>query len=399
MKPSLISLLGLLLFISSCHGQANEENQEAKSYTLAIVDSVQVDLYSSGLIITDVNVENGQLLGIQSDPPVAYLLTGDGEVLKKHELPTEGPNGVGSYLLCGSFYEDGIALMGRVKVNTFDIDFNLRKTIRSTYKPFSMVYLGSNHLFELEQPGNNLLVSYFGGPQTELRKHVPEYYEAFNLLDVLDPHLLDSRTRLELEAEKTELFKPIGRLEPDSRFKKGKAFYFLRVMFDVKDQKLIYSMRQDTTLYERALPSGEVLSAQTIPFDKFILFQGYSMGIKGYDEQSQSRDRSGKIRNLFRTGDFTVITYTSGMKRTEMEALGKGTAGYDERIERADYFKYLILKDGKRVNPDLRMTDKISYFDMADEAGYIWAHQNLELLEEEPDLITFYKMKVVPVTE
>jgi hypothetical protein len=34
---------------------------------------------------------------------------------------------------------------------------------------------------------------------------------------------------------------------------------------------------------------------------------------------------------------------------------------------------------------------------MADNEGFLWAHQDISKLEEEPDLITFYKLKVVEV--
>ena len=84
------------------------------------------------------------------------------------------------------------------------------------------------------------------------------------------------------------------------------------------------------------------------------------------------------------------------MKLSDIRAIPEGP-DKSGQIRKIDYNKYLILKDGERVNANLRLPEKISYFDMADNEGYLWAHQNVNILDEEPDLITFYKLKVVPV--
>ncbi len=377
-----------LLFIFSlcaCGGASENDKQTALNYELTIVDSIQVDLFSSGLMISDVQSVTGNLLAIQSDPPVAYVLSPDGEVLKKMDRPKDDPQAVGR-ILCGEFYEDGIALMGYMVVKTYDIDFNLKKSLKAPYIVSGMIYMRANHLFEFGGENQRQLLTFFG-PQTETPPMKKEYYQEFNIVDVLDP-------KKGVNEQNRGHYRPIGRLSADSRFLKGRAFYFLRPLFDVKNDQMTYAFENDTTLFTMNLPDGEISERQRIPFDEFIFFDGYTMGPQGLKEQGSARDRKGRINHVYRIEDLTLITYSSGLQLKEIMEFDPESADFRTRLLKADYKKYLILKDGKRVNANLRFPEKVSYTDMADDQGYIWGHQNMALLDEEPEFITFYKMRL-----
>ena len=393
-KLTLLNVFLLSIFLLSCQQENQDSEKIASNYELQIVDSVRIDLLSSGLNIVDVNDVTGNILGIQSDPPVAYILSPKGEILKTMDRDPNDPQAVGQYLLSGEFYEDGIALMGMMRVKTYDNEFNLRTSTKPHYNQSGMIYMGHNHLFEIKGDDHNRLVSYFG-PQTELRSQVPEYYEEYNVVDVLDPYLIPEG--MTTAANPDELvYKPIGRLPEDSRYKlSGRAFYFMKPVIDVKDNMLYYAFRDDTSMFKVSLPSGELVEETRIPFDNFILFDGYTIGQAGFKEQTQPRDRSGRIEKVFSLGDFEVVVYYSGMKLSEVNELDRDSPDFRERLEKIDYKKHLILKNGLRMNKNLRLPDKVSYFDMADNEGFLWAHQDISNLEEEPDLITFYKLKVV----
>ncbi|KYG82547.1 hypothetical protein [Roseivirga echinicomitans] len=391
----LVSAFGLLI---SC-GSSNETTTNVASiYKLQIVDSVQVNLLSSGLSIADVNDETGELLAIQPNPPVAYVLSPKGEVLKKMGRQAGDPQAVGDYLLSGEFYEDGIALMGFMTVKTYDMDFNLRESMKPDFTHGGMVYMGFNHLFEIKGNDHNRLVAYMG-PQTEFSDKNEEYYQDRKIMTLIDPYLAKEQS-LATENMDKEIYKPVGKLASDSRFvTSGKAFYFLKPELDVKDNFLYYAFKGDTTMYKVELPSGEIVGQMRIPFDKFILFKGFSMGPVGLKEQRESRpsDKSGSIERVYKLGDFEVIVYSSGMKLSDIEALDRDSPDFRERLMKADPQKHLIIKNGRRMNDELRLPDKVSHFDMADNEGFLWAHQDISELEEEPDLITFYKLKVVEV--
>lgn len=391
---SSLSIVLFSLLLSACGGSSKGKELTASNYKLEIVDSIQIDLMSQGLNIMDVHKRTGEILAIQSSPPIAYILDKEGKILKKMDKPGESPEGVGKYILSAEFYEEGVALMGVMRVKIYDSDFNLKISTKADYNQSGMIYLGRNHLYELEGSDHSRLVSFFG-PQTEHTSSQKEYYPEFNVVDLLDPYLAQKETLIE-EISTSDIYKPIGKLAPDSRYlTSGKAFYFMKPVFDVKGSSMYYAFDDDTTLYELALPAGDIVNEISIPFDDFILFEGYSMGKAGFDEQMQPRDWAGKITNVFHVDGFDVVVYTSGIKRAKILELDPESSDFREKTKRVNYVKYLVLKDGERLNVDLRIPEKVSSFDMADDDGYIWGHQNLSLLDEEPDLITFYKLKAV----
>jgi hypothetical protein len=73
------------------------------------------------------------------------------------------------------------------------------------------------------------------------------------------------------------------------------------------------------------------------------------------------------------------------------------SSDFRQKVDNVNYTKHLIIKNGKRMNNELRLPEKISYIDLADNNGFLWAHQDISNLEEEPEFITFYKLKVVEV--
>lgn len=385
-------LLAILCF-SACTDSPDYTVTATGNYKLSIVDSVQIDLLSSGLVISDVNDKTGNLLAVQSDPPMAYILSPEGQVLKTMNRQKDDPQAVGS-ILSGEFFEDGIALMGRMVVKTYDMDFNLRKSLKAHYNSSGMIYMGHNHLHEFNTAEGKRLLSFFG-PQTEESSLFEAYYENYNLADIIDPTLVESTNAKMTESGTDLVYKPIGGFSEDSRFLNGKAHYFLRPLFDIKNNRMIYAFENDTTLFKMNLPNGEIEERYRIPFDDFILFDGYTMGKAGINEQNTPRDRPGRVNHVYQVDGFEVIVYNSGMKLADMEALDINSPDFRQQLRRIDYKKYLILKDGKRLNSELKFPEKVSYFDLADKNGFIWGHQNVNILEEEPEVITFYKLKVV----
>lgn len=255
-----------------------------------------------------------------------------------------------------------------------------------------MIYMGFNHLMEFGSNGNEQLVAFFGGPQTDLHASVKEYYDEYNVVDVVNPN---SDRVLGLESNSISEFKPIGKLEENSRYRNDRAYYFMKPEFDVKMNKLFYALKDDTTLLIRDLPSGDLLDSYTIPFDSFILFEGYTLGKAGFAEQTEPRDWSGKIDKVFHVNDKEVIIYTSGIKLAKVQELDPKSSDFREKTTKVNFTKHLIVKEGRRINKELRLPDRISHFSMADDFGYIWAHQDISQLNEEPELITFYKMRIV----
>lgn len=379
----LFAVMLSLAFFSSC-GTDRQSGQPAPlEARLEIVDSVQVDLMVSYPNLMDIRDKTGEMLVLQNSTPVAYLLSPDGKILKKMDRPGDDPEAVGNEILAAEFFEDGIALMGFRVIKTYDTDFNLRKTFKVPYGSGGMMFSGYNHLQEATVDGEKHLTAFYGA-QTDFPSHTPQYYENFNVMDLVHTG--------------TGEFIPLGKLQPDSRFLNGRAHYFLKPEFHTVDSVLYYAFTNDTILHTMDLRTPEIIQTTSIPFDEFILFNGYTMGPPSIEEQSVPSDIRGSVSKVFHINGLDIITYTSGIKLHKLKELrdpGLGRAEYSQRLDRVNYKKYLILKNGKRLNTTIKLPEKLLSVEVASSDGFLWATQNVDILEEEPDIVTFYKLQVV----
>jgi len=378
----------IFLLILSCGGGNQEREGTASNFKLEIVDSLQFNILTQSLRVADVDTETGDMLIIRSAKPAkAWLFDKNNNVLAEFERPDGDPEGTGQYILTGTFFDDGIALMGSHVVNIYDRPFNFIKAMRPHFSPSSLIYLGTKNIFEFRDDGGNpQLATYFGKPQLDVFGDRPEFYEKFNIVDVVNPALSNDL--------RDTVFMPLGELTPDSRYLQGKAFHFLAPKFDVKNNRLYYALNDDTTLFIRNLPQGDILDSYTIPFDKYILSEGVSLGSKGIAEMNQKRDRAGRIESVFHSDGFEVVVYHSGLKMSEM-AVYEGSEDVYDKLNSLDYKKYLILKNGKRVNSDLKVDPRVFYVYFADDDGYFYGSQNPGVLSQEPELYTIYKLRIV----
>jgi len=395
----LLSLAVLSLF--SCGSNSTKEEKSdalATNYKLEIVDSVQVDILASGFSVVDVHPETGDLLVIQPEPPKIWIISQEGEIKTTWEKNGNGPDEIGSYLLSAAFFGEGVAMMGYMRMKIFDKNFKAIGSYKPDFSLQGMLYMGSNHLMSFNSGGEEQLVTFFGGPQTDKHWDSPEYYEEYNVVDVINPQL-EGETETE-EGVGKNVFKPVGNFTEDSQFRKsGRSHMYIKPVFDVQGNELIYAFDRDTVLYKLELPDGKLISSAPIPFDEFFLSEGWTMG-KGVAEMNSAnvspRDRRGNIERVFHSNGFDIVFYRSGLPLETVQAIMLEGAEKAREEYRLDYSKYLILKDGERMNKELRTSDKIYAPLVADNKGFLWARQNVNALEREPDLSTIYKLKIVP---
>lgn len=398
-KENLLLFLFLCLATSCGSKNSSEElSSEASNYKLAITDSVQVDIFGSSLSLVDVHSESGDLLIIQPDPPKLWIVSQEGKIKETWEKSGNGPDEIGSHLLSAEFFGEGVAMMGYMRLKIFDKNFRAIGSYKPGFDLQGMVYMGYNHLLAFESGGDQQLVTFFGGPQTEHHWDSQEFYNEYNVVDVINPKL-EGEIESEL-GEAKNVFKPIGGFTEDSQFKKsGRSHMYIIPVFDVQGNELIYAFDRDTVLFKRELPSGELISSTPIPFDQFYLSKGWTMG-KGVAEMNSGnvapKNRRGNIERVFHSNGFDVIFYRSGLPLETIQAITLQGAEKAREEYRLDYSKHLILKEGERINKDLKTTDKIYAPSITDNSGFLWARQNVNALDKEPDLVTFYKLKIVP---
>ena len=94
--------------IYSCGSATQLESDVVKNYELQIVDFVQLGLFLESLNVMGVHDKTGEILAIQSDPPVAYLLSPEGKPLKRMDDASDSQEGARQYILSGEFYKEGL---------------------------------------------------------------------------------------------------------------------------------------------------------------------------------------------------------------------------------------------------------------------------------------------------
>ena len=385
-------VLALLIpFVTySCGGSSAEDISEnsASNYKLEVFDSLQFNLLTKDIWVADVNTQTGDILVIQPSPPVAWIYDKSLNAKTKLELPEDHPEGVGSFILSATFFDKDIALMGWRVVNIYDKEFNFKKSMRPHYGPTELLSLGKKNIYQFYNKDDNpQLVTYFGQPQTELHGLLEAYYDEFNIVDIVNPAM--SKT------PRDTVFKPLGELTPDSRFRSGRSFTSLQPRIDVSENLLFYALNVDTTLFVRSLPEGDIIESYSIPFDEFILNPGKQMGMAGATRSGGSFGHPGIIDEVFHTGEFDLIIYQSGLKRSVLDQFDRQSPDYFDKTRKANYRKYLIVKNGERLNRDLRLNPKVSSIQFVDDDGVFYASQNLQALDKEPKKYTIYKLRIV----
>ncbi len=384
---SIYFLLAVASFITfSCEESAEKLVTQSGNYSLVITDSIQIDRMLGYSTIVATHPENGNLLLLSNIGPgqntMVLIISQRGEIVKEFEHLKEGPTSAGSNLISATFFEDGYAIMGVGTIVTYDADFKVKKRLKISLNLGGVIYSNSKHLKVIEKDGrSHFLIAY--GAKTEKTIIQAEYYDEYNLLTLVDPE--------------SETFESYGAFHEASMYRSGKAFYFIRTLFEPFDGKTKAIASNDTVLYTLD-DIGNELSRTNIPFDEYIMFKGYSLGEAGYPEQREMRDVPGEILGLLQVENKDVISYKSGILLDKyLDLVGPNRERYDRNeVNKANPQKVIILKDGELVSDVLSLPEKFIELSVSDSFGNIWATQNVSALDEEPDVVTIYKLKIVP---
>lgn len=375
----LVLFCGIL--VSGGCAREHDEVTSVTRFNLEVVDSVQLEVMATYLSLMDVHDSTGNLLVIESDPPVVYEFDSLGQFIHRIQLEKDGPESVGRYILAAEYFEDGVALLGVNVLNIYDSSRTLQKSLKLPAPPKGMIYMGFNHLQEAVLEGSKHL-TLFNAARTDYPPEQPEYYQYFNLMEYVDP--------------KSANFKAIGKLQQGSRYLNKRAHQFLKPSFHTIGHEVHYAMDTDTVLYVMDIASEEIVKQWKIPFTDFVLFNGFPMGAIGMEAKLEPRDSPGRISNLFYVDSLHIILYNPGIKLHVIEEI-KATYGEEQAADRLDSLngkKYMIMQAGKVVGEG-QLPAKMRDVILASPDGYLWASQDVDFLEEEPDQITFYKLRIV----
>jgi hypothetical protein len=285
--------------------------------------------------------------------------------------------------MSAEFWKDGYAIMGYGYLVTYDQNFEPLKKIRIEQDLFGMVYGGVNHLQTITQDGEEKLLIFYGQEENYMTIQ-PEFYENFHMLSVVDTE--------------TESFTPYGYLHQESIFKQGRAYYFMRPFFQAKGTETRVVMNNDTVLYTFDA-QGQEVNRRVIPFENYILFKGYTMGEAGIEEQNKPQDIAGSIQAYLHIHGIDLIQYRSGLSLDRIQTIqgdgSKDPQQIQQELRKANPEKVVLMKDGQRISDYITLPTRVGVLSGVDSKGGIWAAQNVNALDTEPEYLTLYKLKIV----
>lgn len=381
MKYPRIELFCFLIFIWSCDSKLDLDGKSME-FELEVIDSIQIPVLES-LTLLDVHPNKDLFLFSINDNNSSLILTSkQGEEISRLEVPRDAPNGFGGYCSSGIFKGDTIIIQGVRGIYFYDLELNFLKNINRTYPPRGIIFLGFDHLKYADTYLGPSLISFSGNPQTELPPNDPGYYQNYNALDLIP-----------LESPE---FKPILPFTPESRYSRSEeAFNIISLSFSVKDHLLTYAHQNDTLLYEIDLLDPSLIQKPIgIPFDQFIFKKGFPYG--GQEDYESPSDIQGSITSIFKVGNLDLIIYTSGLKMENFPPKNDDRSQYRAAIQRLNPKKWIVRSDGNRFSQP-KLAPSSYRISRVDHRNRIWAQQNIEELEEEPEVNTFYEIKLVRI--
>lgn len=379
MKNIILLQLCLVNYLFSC-GPTLRDKTSDTSYTLEIVDSVQVDFLGS-LSLYAVHSTRDLFLFYESDQNKLVLTDQRGEVLYTFKPPGDSPYSYGNDAFSATFVGDSIVVMGRQQLVFYDLDFDFIKSHHKPYASGGMAFFGLDHLQKANIAGEINLVAFTGGPQYPAASNQEAYYTHFNTFDLIN---LDSGG-----------FVPITPLHPKSRYLQGEAFNYIWPIFQVNKNRIQYIFATDTLFHTYDLIQKENgLTAEGIPFDEFILNPGYPFG--GTKDNDSPQPGEGRVERYLNVCEKDLILYRSGLS---LDVLFTNKTAIREEFTktnaRLNPLKFLV-REAEGVYSKVGLCPSHFTPTHVDEKNRLWARQNVELLDQEPEFNTIYQVKLVP---
>ncbi|WP_339922032.1 hypothetical protein [uncultured Cyclobacterium sp.] len=379
MKKTILLQLCLITCLFSCR-PSDDDTASDTSYALEIVDSVQVD-FLGNLQLYAVHATRDLFLFHEFRQKKLILTNQNGKVLSSFDQPADSPISYGNTACAATFVGDSIVVMGKQKLVIYDLNFDFIKSHQKPYAGQGMTYSGYDHLQKANIAGETNLVAFTGGAQYPAFTNEEAYYNHFNTFDLIN---LDSGG-----------YVPITPLHPKSRYKQGKAFNFIRPMFQVDEDRVHFIFATDTLFHTHDLSKAKNgLTVEGIPFDDFILNPGYPFG--GSEDYDTPKPKKGEIESYFKVNEKDLILYRSGLSLEN--APTRGTASREEWNEinaRLNPLKFLV-REAEGIYSEVGLCPTNFTPTHVDGKNQLWARQHVELLDQEPEFYTIYQVALVP---
>lgn len=357
------------------------ENIELGEFSLDAVDSIQVDFLGIANLLA-VHPDRDLFLFMEGRMGEKLFLTDrKGTILRRLNKSKDDPSGYGGVCSGANFVGDTIVVMGSMGTYLFDLQFNFLKNFKKDFLGM-MVAIGIDNVAGAQLGKDNGVLYFNQMAKNNFAYNSPDYYKNFNTLEFLD--------------FETGKIKPILPLHPLSYLlKTQKAFQSHPTQFKVQNNRLSFVYHLEPAIYDVNLQDPQLKQSRTrIPISNFIADPGFPFGtVKSPNDQD---DYAGSVFGLFKSGPYDLIIFQRGLEREKWPV---GIYDHEEmtrEMKRRNPDQWLLRVNGKEFTQPKPLSTRFKNL-RSDSKGRIWAMQNVADLEEEPDAITIYQLKINPL--
>jgi hypothetical protein len=387
MNKITLFITAFVLLLAACNTSeevTNKKSSDPKSWSLEIIDSVQID-YLGNLLLVDISAKWNRI--ILYDNTRNSLVASDlkGNIIAEFSKTPDEPGGWNATGPMGASYisANEIAVQDRARVNILD---ESGEYLRSIENPFQWLpgiqFVGFRGIQYGSAGDSSYLVMHAPG-RARFQFFQANYYEHRNALE-----------RINLTSEE---YLPIAKFEENSLFKNGKShdigmdFPF----FSISGNIIYFIYRVDNEVLAYSLETGELLKRwKTEPENYFKLPEGYPTDVMPEITDFQERVKwvgiAGINIGLVSFDNIVINTYKEGVSPINQDDY-KLLEG-DEASSFRDTF-YQLFVDGKKIG-ELPANIKINRLFSAHSNDQIYATQDITFLGYEPDQVTIYRLQL-----
>jgi len=358
--------LCFLVFLLAC--ESKQEEAGNLHYELVLADSIQFQgLYEMPSIVA-IHPQTDELmvLAYQGGDSFILILAPDGSINHEFKYPKEGPLSVGESLMSSTFFRDGYALMGRAAIGIYNKQFEITQRIAIPLAMPMITFNHTQHLQSIQNNGKEQLLFHFSPDGNYTLKDI-EYYQNYNPLTLLDVEEED--------------FQAYGAFHEASLYRQGSTGSIIRPLFSVHNNETYLTYSSDTVAYVFD-ETGNELQRTKIPFDKFV----HHVAIPE-DAPATGTYALGRIMSYLHYDGLDIWEYFPGLTVSDRSNMTEDGPNPNKK-------RFLISKNGIPMMAPFELPERVSYLSLVDQYGYVWAAQNVYALDEEPEGVTLYKLKI-----
>lgn len=381
MKLSLVQLtLAFIAFgVLSC-GEKTESGNAPESFSLEIVDSIQID-YLGELMLLDYDTQADKYL-LATDTYYEYLEVGaDGEILNHNKFNQDGVDAVDQAMGLGYFNGDVTVFnppkgyyrfQDSVKVGEVTIPYPHQ--IFMMYPKLGMFESGDKIYYPKPWP-ETLAVNFEEG----------EFYQALYKLPIIesqDKTTGDTLGALSLPASSPLIGDQVHGF-PIPVYSLDEDRLLLSMWFEPKFY--VFNKVGDSFVYEKTV---EIDIPDWVPYTPVPLDKAEQFFVEN------GKKRIGNLTNILITKGYYVAVYNKGLSEEEMKALGPPTREGLEVRKKNPSYAALFDKDFNQLAANVPFPIVGNYPNVVNKDGELVVSKVAGLSETEDDGVILYRLKV-----